>query len=232
MGRVKKPTDPKVAAAAAKKARAEANRAKRAAELRAEEAAEARVKAEGEAKIAAELAAEKAHWEKIKMAVSKRKRSVCGFLITFWLRYHNFSVESIFRVFQAYGIEGGRYDIEKCIEDNRLLSYKYPVPHDEDDPTPFRIEQSPAIEVRTRHSKHIVITMTHPEIPALFSPCLVLSDGPHGMKICTKVFHKRIEINIMIVRGEYPYPMKRLGRAWKRCIQRALMIEVPRRESP
>ncbi|MCJ1463468.1 hypothetical protein MMC07_002075 [Pseudocyphellaria aurata] len=231
MGRVKKSTDPKVAAAAARKARADAKRAKAVAELRAEEFAKARAKAKAEAKIAAELASEEARWAKIKLAVAKRKRSVCGFLITFWLRYHSFSVESIFRVFQAYGIEGGIGDIAKCIEENGLLSYKYPVPHDEDDPTPFRIEMSPAVEVRMRHPKHIVLTMTHPEIPALFSPCLVLSDGPHGMKICTKVFEKRLEIGIMIVRGSYPYPMKRLGRHWMRIMHRALMFPVPPRAS-
>lgn len=184
-----------------------------------------REQAIADAKAAAELAAAKVQEEKDDAEELRKRKELCTYLIIFFLHFHACSVRSIFSVLQSHGLESTESDISRCIEDNRLLTHEDVLPDDNEEPSIYRLDETPEFNSEKIHDQRFKITMTHPRLPAVRSAALVLTQGPDGWRIVTEASKTQIVFTIFCARPYYPY--RPLNPHYRRCMERAIGFIFP-----
>ncbi|MCJ1465134.1 hypothetical protein MMC07_003750 [Pseudocyphellaria aurata] len=183
-------------------------------------AAAAAKKAEADAKQRAIWAAEDAAKAKAQAEKLLKQKELCGYMIIFILHFHGLSVETIFSVLQQHLIPGSGPDITRCIKDNKFLTYKDALPHDEEGSSLFTLNLTPGFEIRMQHSGHCKLKMKHPDFPPLNSIFVNFKDGPEGMRVSTDACKGHILFNILCQPNSYPFTQ--LKAHFERCMRRAI----------
>lgn len=156
---------------------------------------------------------------------AKRQKQLCGFLIIFCLRHHGCSAKRILTVLRSYAIESTEKSVTRCIKRNKLITLHKVLPHDEGERSAFKIDETVGLTMERLHSKHIKLTMTHPELPAIFSAGLVLTHAPEGRHITTTAFKNHIVFDIFSLAD--PSSLTVFFMHTIRCLQRALGSKFP-----
>lgn len=177
------------------------------------------------AKAAAKRAAAKVQEEKRTAEELKNRKELCAYLIIFVLHFHSCSVRSILAVLQSYGLESTESDISHCIEDNRLLTHQDVLPEDNQEPSKYCLDETPEFSSEKIHDRLFKITLTHPRLPAVRSPALVLTHGPDGWRIVTQASKAQIVFTIFCARPYYPFGS--LKPHYLRCMERAIGFKFP-----
>lgn len=188
----------------------------------------------------AERAATYAEEAKADTEILKHHREIWAYLVTFFLRFHDCSVQSIFSVLQSFGIDGTEEDVTRRIEENELLTYKYawpqndeaewrPLPDTDKERSVFRFDQIPELHVECVKLHLMRMTMTHPLLPAVRSAALVLTKDPENRRIAIEASKKQIVFTIIRFNPWIvAYPTLRLYLHYRRCMVRAVGIPISR----
>lgn len=186
----------------------------------------------------AERAATYAEEAKADAEALKHHRELWAYLVTFFLRFHDCSVQSIFSVLQSFGIDGTEEDFTRCIEENELLTHKYAWPQNDkakwlplldgdEERSVFKFNQMPELHVECVNLHQMRVTMTHPLLPAVRSAALVFTKDPEYRRIAIEASRKQVVFTIMGFNSwEVAYPLVRLHLHYRRCMVRAVGIPM------
>lgn len=192
-----------------------------------EKAARQRVKAAEKeaAKAAALQAVADAKKSKEEAEAFKMSKELGAYVIVFCLHYHACSLKDISSVLESYNMEGTERDIERCIEENKLLTHKQVLPDDASERSVFTLDETPDLTVEKIHSKKFRIKMTHPLLPAVYSAALVNVTVPQDRRIIIAATKQKIVFDVFC--PPESYAMEGLVPHFTRCMQRAIGLEFP-----
>lgn len=196
-------------------------------ETKGEKAAREKAKAAEKeaAKAAALQAAANAKKSKEEAEAFKKNKELGAYLIVFCLHYHACSVKEISSVLESYDMDAKEQGIERCIEQNKLLTHKQVLPDDVSERSVFTLDETPELTVKKIHGKKFQIEMTHPLLPAVYSAALVIVTGPEDRRILIEASKQKIVFEIFC--PPESYAMEALVQHFTRCMQRAIGFKFP-----
>ncbi|MCJ1423839.1 hypothetical protein MMC29_001724 [Sticta canariensis] len=177
------------------------------------------------AKAAALQAAAKAKKFKAKAEAFKKNKELGAYLIVFCLHYHACSVKEISSVLESYDMDAKKQGIERCIEQNKLFTYKQTLPDDISERSVFTLDETPDLTVEKIHAKKVKIKMTHPLLPAIYSAALVIVTCPEDPQILIEASKQKIVFEVFC--PPESYDMETLVQHFTRCMQRAIGFKFP-----
>lgn len=199
----------------------------------------------------AERAAAHAEETEAEAEVLRKHKEFWSYLVIFFLHFHGCSVRSILSVFQSFDIEGTERDIARCIEENKLLTYKDVLPDDHHERSVFQFDtvpeffahrvhdepdrygstqmrETPEFDNTHTHPSLFRLTIKHPQLPAVRSAAAaarVRTRDRENRRVVLEASRKQIVITIIGFRQFYA--LEPLYSHYRRCILRAVGIEIP-----